>query len=189
LKADKEPNVNVFHTVKMMQLELFVLFRNWEGALLCLTEAPDMRKCLGMPATERVTFLEALVYLKTSRSATSWLARRKWKGKALKSMKILTRWLQKGNPNVRHYIHILLAECYALEGSERAAENNFKAAIAIAELGGFLHDKALAHDLASASYKAQGKDFWANFHFECSQRIYMEWGALSKVETEYIYYN
>jgi len=175
-----------------MQLELFVLFRNWEGALLCLTEAPDMRnRFLGMPASasERVTFLEALVYLKTSRSATSWLARLKWKRKALKSIKILNGWLQKGNPNVRHYIHILLAECYSLEGSGRAAENNFKAAVAIAELGGFLHDKALAHDLASASYKAQGKDFWANFHFECSQRIYMEWGALSKVETEYIYYN
>jgi hypothetical protein len=26
----------------------------------------------------------------------------------------------------------------------------------------------------------------ANFHYEYSQRIYMEWGATSKIETEYI---
>ena len=36
IRVDREP---VFHTVKLMQLDLFVLFRDWEGALICLTEA------------------------------------------------------------------------------------------------------------------------------------------------------
>lgn len=190
MKADEESSVNVFYTVKLMQLELFVLFRDWEGALLCLTEAPDIRtRFLGLYASVRATFLEALVYLKASSSATSWLARQKWKRKAIKSIKMLTCWMKKGNPNIRHYMHILRGERYLLEGNGRAAEKNFLAAITAAKDGGFLHDQALSHDLASACYRALGKGFMASFHFECSQRIYVEWGATSKAETQYIYYN
>lgn len=191
MKSEKEPSVNVFHTVKLMQLELCVLFREWEGALFCLTEAPDIRtKFLGTYASVRVTFLEALVYLKASTSTTSsWPKRRKWKRKAIKSIKILHGWMKNGNPNVRHYMHILMAERALLDGYWRKAENHFSAAIIFAENCGFLHDKALSHDLASACYGAQGKEVTANFHFQSSQRTYMEWGATAKVETQYIYYN
>jgi len=185
-----ESTSNVFHTVHMMQLELFVLFQDWEDALPCLTEAPDTRnRFLAMHASARGMFLEALVYLKTSSHASSWLARRKRKMKAIKTLQKLHGLVEQGNDDVRHYMHILMAECYVLEKNVSAAQNNFKAAISIAELHGFLHDKALAHDLACAWYKAQGKDDWANFHFESSQKLYTEWGATSKVETEHIFYN
>eukprot|EP00986_Skeletonema_menzelii_P020473 scaffold31280_cov154-Skeletonema_menzelii.AAC.2 len=178
-----EPNSSVFHTVRMMQLELFVLFKDWKGAMLCLTKAPDTRKeYQGMNVSVRGMFLEALVHLKTSKYAGSWLARRKGKRKAIKTLQRLNRLVEQGNDHVRHYMHILLAECYALEGNARAAENNFKAAISIAELLGFLHDKAQAHDLASAWYNAQGKKYWADFHFECSQNLYAEWGATAKTQ-------
>lgn len=191
LKADKEPNVNIFHTVKLMQLELCVLFREWECALLCLTEAPDIRtNLLGTYASVRVTFLEALVYLKASTSATSsWLEKQKWRRKATKSIKILDRWMEKGNPNVRHYIHILKAERALLDGNWKASEDHVSSAITFSEDCGFLHDEALSHELASACYGAQGKEFLANFHFQSSQRTYMEWGATAKLETQYIYYN
>ncbi|KAK1734945.1 MOV10-like RNA helicase [Skeletonema marinoi] len=165
----------------MMQFELFVLFQDWEGALPCLTEAPDTRnRYLAMHASARGMFLEALVYLKTSSHASSWLARRKKKMKAIKTLRKLNGLVEQGNDDVRHYMHILMAECYVLEKNVSAAENNFKAAISIAELHGFLHDKALAHELACAWYKALGKDDWANFHFESSQKLYTEWGATSK---------
>ena len=185
-----EPTSNALHTIKMMQLELFVLFQDWDGALRCLTKGPKKRtRFVGMNASVRGMFFEALVYLKTSGNAASWLARRKGKRKAIKTLQKLHRLVEQGNDDVRQYMHILLAECYVLEGSARAAENNFKAAISIAELVGFLHDKALAHELASKWYKDQGKEYWTNFHFECSQRLYMEWGATSKVETQQIFYN
>lgn len=185
-----EPTSNVFHTVNMMQLELFVLFQDWESALPCLAEAPDTRnRYLAMHASARGMFLEALVYLKTSSHASSWLARRKKKMKAIKTLRKLNGLVEQGNDDVRHYMHILMAECYVLEKNVSAAENNFKAAISIAELHGFLHDKALAHELACAWYEALGKDDWANFHFEISQKLYTEWGATSKVETEHIFYN
>ncbi len=190
MKADKE-QINIFHTVKLMQLELCVLFRDWEGALLCLTEAPDIRtNLLGTYASVRATFLEALVYLKASTSTTfSWLERHKWRRKANKSIEILHGWMKKGNPNVRHYMHILMAERALLDENWKAAEDHFSSAITFSEDCGFLHDEALSHDLASACYGAQGKEFLANFHFQCSQKTYMEWGATAKLETQYIYYN
>ena len=187
---DTDSNVNVFNSIKMMQLELLVQFHDWEGALICLTEAPNMRSSFSQThASARVTFLEALAYLKSSRSASSWLGKRKRKRQALKLLKTLNGWLKKGDDNVRHFMHILMAECYVLEGNERSAEDNFKAAISIAELGGFYHDEALAHELAGAWYKGQGKDSLYTFHLESSQRLHTEWGATTKVETEYIYYN
>ena len=185
IKVDEELG-SLFYTVKLMQIELSVLFRDWEGALLCLAEAPDIRtKLLGTYASVRVTFLEALVYLKACRSATnSWLLRQKWKRKATKPIKILIGWMKKGNPNVRHYMHILMAEHEQLDENRKAAESHFSAAIAFSEKLGFLHDKALSHDLASAFFSAQGQEATASFHFQCSQRTYMEWGATAKFETQ-----
>lgn len=188
--SDTDSNANVFHTVKLMQLELLVQFHDWNGALICLTEAPNMRSSfLQTHASARATFLEALVYLKSSSSASSWLEKRKRKRQALKLLKTMNGWLKNGDDNVRHLMHILMAESYVLEGNERSAEDNFKAAISIAELGGFSHDEALAQELAGAWYKGQGKDSMSTEYFETSQRLNTEWGATSKVETEYIYYN
>ena len=178
-----EPNSNVFHTVRMMQLELIVLFQDWKGVMFCLAESPDTRKAnQGMNVSVRGMFLEALVSLKTSKYATSWLARRKGKRKAIKTLRRLNGLVEQGNDNVRHYMHILLAECYVLEGNTRAAENNFKAAMSIAKLLGFLHDKALAHELSSSWYKERGKDYWTDFHWECAQNLYRNWGANAKTE-------
>ena len=192
LKAAKQTdlNGNVFNTIKMMQLELSVQFHDWNGALLCLTEARNMRRSfVGTHASMRLTFLEALVHLKTSTSTSSWLSRHKKKKQAIKLLKILNGWLKKGNDTVRHFMHIIMAECYVLEGNSMSAEDNFNAAISMAALGGFSHDEALAHELASKWYKAEGNEFWSNSHFESSQRLNVEWGASSKVESTYIYYN
>ena len=184
-----EPHSTVFYTVKMMQLELFVLFQDWKSAMLCLTEASDTRKGKGegyhqVNVSVRGMFLEALVQLKTSKYATSWLARRKGKRKMIKTLRRLNALVKQGNDHVRHYMHILLAECSVLEGNVGAAEDNFKTAISIAELVGLFHDKALAHDLASAWYKEREMDNWADFHLECSRNLYAEWGAAAKVETQ-----
>eukprot|EP00986_Skeletonema_menzelii_P014030 scaffold8786_cov188-Skeletonema_menzelii.AAC.9 len=187
-----EPNSSVFHTVRMMQLELFVLFKDWKGAMLCLTEAPDTRKeyqGMNVSVSARGMFLEALVCLKVSKYATSWVARRRGERKAIKTLRRLNGWVKLGNDHLRHYMHILLAECYILEGKVRAAEDNSKAAISIAELLSFLHDKALAHDLASAWYKERGNDHCADFHLECSRNLYADWGAAAKVDRRQIHPN
>ena len=68
-------------------------------------------------------------------------------------MKLLRVWLKKGpNPNLVHSMHLLEAEKAALQGKKAEAEYNFKRAISVATKNGFLHDKALAHDLGKVSH-------------------------------------
>jgi hypothetical protein len=56
----------------------------------------------------------------------------------------------------------------------KKAKESFNAAIAASRKNGFLQDRALAHELASAYFKAQGDEYWENHH--------IEWGCCEKVE-------
>ena len=129
----------------------------------------------------RFTFFESLIYFKASQTATGWLQRRKFKRKARKSMALISIWLKKGNPNVVHSLHLLAAERHALEGNASKAEEGYKAAIAVSSKNGFLQDRALAHNLARAYYAAKGDDYWTNYHLECAEKSYSDWGARVKL--------
>ena len=123
-----------------------------------------------MYASVRVTFLEALVYLKASRSSTGYLTRQEI-DKESYQVDQNTVWMDEEgksqcSPLRAHSRYLLLlAEHLVLEGNKRAAETNYIAAITFAEIGGFLHDKALTHDLALARHTTMHKEMniWPTF--------------------------
>ena len=103
------------------------------------------------------------------------------KKSAHKTIQIIRGWAKKGNVNVVHYLHILEAELAVLNGNNKAKEE-FNAAIATSSRNGFLHDRALAHELASAYFKVQGDDNWEKYHIDRSIACYQEWGCSEKVK-------
>ena len=103
-------------------------------------------------------------------------------------MKLFRRWLKKGNVNIeerqRKYCSQYAstsAEKSVLKGNKVDAVEEFNLASRIAAQNSFLHDKALAHELAGAYLKVQGDEYWYNYHMDCSRRSYMNWGASVKV--------
>jgi hypothetical protein len=88
--------------------------------------------------------------------------------------------------NVVHYLYILEAEFAVLNGKNKKAKESFNAAITTSSRNGFLHDRALAHELASAYFKAQRDDYWGNYHMERSRACYQEWGCGGKVEQLFV---
>ena len=58
----------------------------------------------------------------------------------------LKRWLDMGNPNVKHYESFLDAEWNAQKGKNFAAIKQFEVAILLAARGGFQHDAAFASE-------------------------------------------
>ena len=100
---------------------------------------------------------------------------------AQKTIQLIKGWAKNGNVNVVHYLHILEAELAVLRGNNKKAKESFNAAIAASRKNGFLQDRALAHELASAYFKAQGDEYWGNHHMECSKTCYQEWGCCEKV--------
>jgi len=180
----KETKNKLLHAYPMIaQMTLFVIFQDWKAASDILLEAGDARASLtGLFCIVRFTFLEVLICFKVAQFTNSWSSKRNWKSKGLKSMKFLRGWLKKGpNPNLVHTMHLLEAELAVLQGKKTNAEEEFKRSIAVASKNGFLQDKALAHDLASKFFEAEGNDYWANYHMESSKQSYSEWGATAKV--------
>eukprot|EP00984_Skeletonema_dohrnii_P013408 scaffold5549_cov79-Skeletonema_dohrnii-CCMP3373.AAC.11 len=133
--------------------------------------------------TLRYTFLEALTYLKAAQSASGW-KRRQMKKCARKTLQLIQGWAKNGIVNVVHYLYILEAELGMLHGNgkNKNAKKSFNDAIATSSRNGFIQDRALVHELASAYFEAQGDDYWGNHHIECSKACYQEWGCGEKVE-------
>jgi hypothetical protein len=125
--------------------------------------------------------LEALTYVKAAQSASGW-KKRQMKKCAYKTLHLIRGWAKHGNVNVVHYLYILDAELAVLNGKNNKAKKSFSAAITTSSRNGFLQDRALAHELASAYFKAQGDDYWGNYHIERSRACYQEWGCIGKVE-------
>ena len=98
------------------------------------------------------------------------------------TIQIIRGWAKKGNVNVVHYLYILEAEFAVLNGKNDKAKEKFNAAIATSSRNGFLQDRALAHELASAYFQAQGDDSWEKYHIERSRACYQEWGCSAKVD-------
>jgi len=175
-------DVNLSAYANSMNLEVFVFFQQWKEAIELVEKAGDVRLFIVSTYTAtRYTLLEALTYLKAAQLASGW-KKRQLKKCAHKTMQLIRGWAKNGNVNVVHYLFLLEAELAVLQGKNKKAKESFNAAISTSRSNGFLQDRALAHELASAYFKAQGDDYWRNYHIECSRACYQEWGCGEKVE-------
>ncbi len=73
------------------------------------------------------------------------------------------------------------AEIARIEGREFEAMRLYEQAIRSAHANGFLHNEALAYELAGGFYAAHGFDEIADTHLRGSRHCYLRWGADAKV--------
>ena len=165
------------------QLELRVFFGDFKSALQLLIEAGDVSSGLFATFTGvRFTFLAALTYIKAAQSC-DMRDRRRWRKKALKSLKLIRGWVKRGNVNIEHSLHLLEAE-HAVAERKRSTyiEDRYKSAIETAKVNGFLQDQALSNELASLYFADQGDSDRRGGYMKQAIRCYSEWGAAAKVE-------
>lgn len=84
--------------------------------------------------------------------------------------------------NYRHYYLILAAEIAKLKGQNQLCSDLFESAIAAAKENKFLHDEALAYELAARFYLSQDKKRVAAFYIQESYQAYDKWGGVSKIK-------
>ncbi len=179
--AASSGNLALSALVNMLKLDAFVFFQQWREAVDLVRKAGNIRLLLlGMFASVRYTFLEALTYLKAAQSASGW-KKRQMKKSARETIQIIQGWAKNGNVNVVHHLYTLEAELAVLNGKSSKAKEKFNDAIVTSSRNGFLQDRALAHELAAAFFKAQGDDNWEKYHIDRSIACYEEWGCSEKV--------
>lgn len=172
-------NVTLGAVTNMALIEVSVFFHEWEDAISLLAQTGDLRKVFVAEFINiRFTFFEGLISIQAARAATTRREKRKWKKRAAKSMKMIRGLVKKGNPNVVHYLHLLVAELAALDGkNDKLAEEKYKLALAVSATNGLVQDKALSHELTSAYFGTIGDNYWRDYHIGRCKECYLEWGA------------
>jgi PAS domain S-box-containing protein len=95
--------------------------------------------------------------------------------------KQLEVWAANCPENFENRAALVGAEIARLEGRELDAERLYEQAIRSARANGFVHQEALAHELAARFYAARGFEKIARVYLQDARYGYMRWGADGKV--------
>jgi GAF domain-containing protein len=91
-------------------------------------------------------------------------------------------WAANCPKNFENRTALVGAEIARLEGRELDAEHLYEKAIRSAHANGFVHNAALANELAARFYAARGFEKIANAYLQDARYGYLRWGANGKVK-------
>ncbi|MCO4763760.1 MAG: AAA family ATPase [Myxococcales bacterium] len=167
----------LYHTVKMraaMTLGQFdEVIKQGDAA------KPHMDAVLGMPWMPDIEMLYALACLQIPAETPGHGKRLRRSRKVLKKLKT---WAANAPSNFLQKDELVAAELARVKGRHSAAMNAYEVAIAIARKNGFLHDEALACELAGRFNLTQGRARMARSYLMDARYAYARWGATSKVQ-------
>ena len=90
-------------------------------------------------------------------------------------------WTENCPENFEDRAALVGAEIARIEGRELDAERLYEQAIRSARANGFIHNEALANELASRFYAARGFEKIARLYLQDARYGYLRWGADGKV--------
>jgi len=90
-------------------------------------------------------------------------------------------WAANCPENFENRAALVGAEIARLEGRDLDAERLYEQAIRSAQANGFVHNEALANELASRYYAARGLERFAQLCLRTARYGYLRWGAAGKV--------
>ncbi|MBV9873908.1 MAG: AAA family ATPase [Verrucomicrobia bacterium] len=93
----------------------------------------------------------------------------------------LSIWAANGPENFENRAALVSAEIARIEGRMLDAESLYEQAIQSAHTNGFVHNEALANELAARFYLVRGFEKIAYVYFQDARYCYLRWGATAKV--------
>ncbi|MBE9230113.1 GAF domain-containing protein, partial [Phormidium sp. LEGE 05292] len=94
----------------------------------------------------------------------------------------LKAWAEQCPQNFQHQYLLVAAEMIRISGNWYEAINLYERAIKSAKENEFIHEEALANELAAKFWLAQEKPDFAQIHLKKARQCYQIWGAKRKVE-------
>ncbi len=107
--------------------------------------------------------------------------RAEWLGKIAENQRRLARWAQSCPANFRHLYVLVEAEVARIDRRLAEAADLYDEAIEAASEGGFLHDAAVASELAGRHALSRGRIRIADLYLRKARERYARWGAAEKV--------
>jgi PAS domain S-box-containing protein len=91
-------------------------------------------------------------------------------------------WVRNCPENFENRVALVGAEIARIGGRELDAERLYEKAIGSARANGFIHNEALAYELAARFYAARGFKQIADLYLRNARYGYLRWGAVGKVQ-------
>ncbi|MCP4346026.1 MAG: AAA family ATPase [Desulfobacterales bacterium] len=144
-------------------------------SLLCLFFIPEFYFCRSIALLA--------VYKDADRKT-----RKKYMKKVKAGQKKMKKWADHAPMNHLNKYYLVEAELARISGEADAAMEYYDRSVKSAREHGFLHEEALACELAGKFYLEKGRDEFAGVYMRKARNLYAEWGAEIKVrdmEKEY----
>uniref|UniRef100_UPI00286D9B35 ATP-binding protein n=1 Tax=Chamaesiphon sp. VAR_69_metabat_338 TaxID=2964704 RepID=UPI00286D9B35 len=168
--------------IYIYKLMLAYLFGNYTAALENITQGQlYLQAVAGMIPVPVFHFYAALTYLALFR-AQSELAQAETLAQVQIHQETIELWSQNAPMNYLHKWDLIEAEKQRILGDKAAAIEHYDRAIAGAKEHQFIHEEALANELAAKFYLDWGKAKIARSYLIEASTCYGRWGAMAKVE-------
>jgi class 3 adenylate cyclase len=99
-----------------------------------------------------------------------------------KNMGKMRTWAKHAPENFLHKYELLQAQLARVEARHEEAQSFFELAIKHAEQHAYIHEQALAYELAGEYYRERGNANLSTFYLRNAYQSYREWGAAAKME-------
>ncbi len=169
----------VLHSSKVM-LE-FVFYRHEDAVQSAQAAIATLSAAIGLAGVPLVHFYHCLARLAVLSGESAEQHQHVWDAIDV-SQNQLKRWAGHCAANFQHKWHLVEAERQRCLGEPWQAVQQYEAAIATAKAHGFVHEQALACELAANFWLAQDKPLPARAYLVEAQRLYRRWGAGAKVQ-------
>ena len=160
---------------------LAVFFGDTVRAVAHATSArASLHAGIGMHAETLFHFHESLALLADAQESDG-LARKSILRQVAGNLKKLKRWADHAPMNHRHHWCLVEAERLRVIGRADDAMRNYEQAIDLARENGFIHEEALAYELAARFHRQSDRDRLATHYLRQALQLYERWGAAGKV--------
>ena len=185
--TEREDKTGIFF-IHFNKLILGCHFRDYANAVVHAEQARGLLDAvLAKFEIPNHHFYEALVCLACCPQAPA-ARRRAYLRRAGANIKKMRKWAKSAPENYRHKADLMEAERYRVVGKFNQARLAYDRAIAGAAANDYLHETALAYELAGRAYLEYKFDKLAEFFLKSAYSCYREWGADAKLTDLELHY-
>ncbi|MEG4349427.1 AAA family ATPase [Microcoleus sp. LAD1_D3] len=142
----------------------------------------------GIVAVPIFHFYDSLVYLKLASYRIPIEDKNNWIERVTLNQEKMRNWAHHAPMNYLHKFYLVEAEKARVLGQVVEAINYYDIAISLAKENEYIHEAALAYELAGKFYLSRGKELTGKAYMQEARYCYQLWGAVAKVkdlETRY----
>ncbi|HEY9300886.1 MAG TPA: PAS sensor protein, partial [Phormidium sp.] len=164
------------------KLILSYLFEQYTEAVSISVKAEAyLRNVSGSLLVAHFYFYDSLAYLAVYPTAAK-AGQVIYLKKVLTNQRKMKKWANYAPINHLHKFYLVEAEKYRVLGKDVLAMDYYDRAIALAKENEYIHEAALAYELAAKFYLSKGKELTARSYMQEARYCYQLWGAIAKVK-------